>query len=310
MTDAAVSFSKGISAFPNGGPAVSTRPAAEEIEARVLAGGSPLDFVDPPDWFSYSAFDTFDRCPRQYALRYLCRLPADRPRPAADFGSVAHAAFEIFTRERRDRLAHGGATPSRPELEHFFEAPWTASTLAGDAEAESWRMRAEPMLDRFWQAESAEPANTIGEEIRFRLRLPSGSGLTVVVGGVIDRIDRLPSGGVELIDYKTGPTGSAQEAETSLQLAIYAVGCRDALGLGRPERVTLNFVEEGRRIGAAKTNAELCEVSAGLVARALDIRGSDFSPTPGERACGWCDYAGLCPQSAPLERFGTGSHQG
>jgi RecB family exonuclease len=49
----------------------------------------------------------------------------------------------------------------------------------------------------------------------------------------------LPTGEVELIDYKTGPAAAPECAERSLQLSIYALGCRDALGLGRPARVTL-----------------------------------------------------------------------
>jgi hypothetical protein len=83
-------------------------------------GGVPAGTIEPfdpgalpqPGWFSYSAFDTFERCPRQYAYAYLCRLPAEGPRPAADFGTAAHGAFEAFTRERRERLARGEPPPT------------------------------------------------------------------------------------------------------------------------------------------------------------------------------------------------------
>jgi hypothetical protein len=37
----------------------------------------------------------------------------------------------------------------------------------------------------------------------------------------------------------------------SLQLSIYALACRDALGLGRPERVTLYCVDDYRCEGCA-----------------------------------------------------------
>ena len=58
---------------------------------------------------------------------------------------------------------------------------------------------------------------------------------------MIDRIDRLPSGGIEVIDYKTGRVSSQKGVDESLQLSIYALACRDAVGLGAPERVTLYF---------------------------------------------------------------------
>jgi RecB family exonuclease len=286
-----------LAVVDRGGAGRPPMPATQEMVEHVAAGGSPLDFVEPPDWFSYSSFDMFERCPRQYALRYLCRLDVERPRPAVDFGSAAHAAFETFTRERRERAVRGGEPgPDRADLELYFEAAWAASSLPGEADADSWRGRAGPMLDRFWAAESAasaEGVQTLGEELRFRLRV----GLerdTVVVSGFIDRVDRLPSGITEIIDYKTGSPWLPQDVETSLQLSIYALGCRDALGLGRPERVTLNFVEHDLRLSAARTDAALDGVREALAARAGAIRGSDYAPTPGSRSCGWCDFAPIC----------------
>jgi RecB family exonuclease len=130
----------------------------------------------------------------------------------------------------------------------------------------------------------------------------------VVVTGYIDRIDRLPSGGIELIDYKTGRAGWSGNAESSEQLSIYALGCRDALDLGRPEQITLDFVEHGLRLSASRTDSELDGVRESLAARARAIRSSGFAPTPSDRACGWCDFGMLCPASA-LSRDGDPDSQ-
>jgi len=111
------------------------------------------------------------------------------------------------------------------------------------------------------------------------------------------RIDRLPSGAVELIDYKSSPATSPEQAERSLQLSIYALACRDALDLGRPERVTLCCVDESRRFSAERTDAALDALRTDLAVRAREIRASDFAPTPSPRSCGWCDFTGLCAAS-------------
>jgi putative RecB family exonuclease len=283
-----------------GGGARPAWPDTQEMVEHVAAGGSPFDYVERPDWFSYSSFDMFDRCPRQYALRYLCRLDAERPRPAAEFGSAAHAAFEAFTRARRERRAAGLPAPDRADLGQFFELAWAGGSLAAAPDASEWRSRAEPMLDRFWTAEggqstgAASRAETLGEEIRFRLRLTLEPETLIAIGGFIDRVDSLPSGAVELIDYKTGSPWTPQDVETSLQLSIYALGCRDALELGRPERVTLNFVEHDVRFSAARSDKALDGVRADLAARAGAIRDSEFLPVPGERSCCWCDYSAIC----------------
>lgn len=273
-------------------------PHMQEMAEHVAAGGSPFDYVAPPDWFSFSSIDTFDRCPRQYALRYLCRLQVEPTRPAADFGSAAHATFEMFTRERRERLGRGQEPPDRADLVRFFEVAWATSQLAAEPDAETWRARAEPMLDRFWAVESVASTQTLSEETRFRLRLELDMETSVVVTGFIDRIDRVRSGAVELIDYKTGSPWSPEDIESSLQLSIYALGCRDALGLGRPERVTLDFVEHGLRFSAERSDAALDDVREGLGRRAREIRNSRFAPTPSSRACGWCDFAAFCSERA------------
>ena len=126
---------------------------------------------------------------------------------------------------------------------------------------------------------------------------PDG-GAPVVITGSIDRIDRLPSGAVEVIDYKTGKLSSQKDVAESLQLSIYALACRDALGLGTPERVTLYFTEAKIRMSTTRTDEELDAARADILARTARIRSGDFAATPSEKTCGRCDFARLCPDRA------------
>jgi len=43
----------------------------------------------------------------------------------------------------------------------------------------------------------------------------------VIVNGSIDRIDRSPSGDIEVLDYKTGKPRSQTGVEDNVQLSIY-----------------------------------------------------------------------------------------
>ena len=98
-----------------------------------------------------------------------------------------------------------------------------------------------------------------------------------------------------MVDYKTGRGGSQKSVDESLQLSIYALACRDALGLGTPERVTLYYTESATRLSTTRSDEQLDATRADILARVARIRSGDFAATSSPRTCGWCDYAAMCP---------------
>jgi RecB family exonuclease len=141
-------------------------------------------------------------------------------------------------------------------------------------------------------------SEALREEEPFALTLaPDDGSAPVVITGSIDRIDRLPSGGIEVIDYKTGRVESQKGVDQSLQLSIYALACRDALGLGTPEKVTLYFTESALRLSTTRTDAQLDLARTDVLARVSRMRAGEFVATPGD-PCRWCDYARMCPERA------------
>ena len=136
----------------------------------------------------------------------------------------------------------------------------------------------------------------LSEEQSFELVLePDDGSAPVKVHGGIDRIDRLPSGGIEVIDYKTGSPRSQKGVDENLQLTIYALACRDALGLGTPERLTLYYTELGTRQSTVRTDEQLDAARGEILDRVRTIRSGEFTANPGG-ACRWCNYRALCPE--------------
>ncbi len=261
------------------------------------AGANLLEVAPLPSSFSYSQFDVYEKCPLQYAFKHVYRFPEPAGRAALSFGSTAHAAFERFTRERREAAARGDPPPTREDLARFFEEEWKPGEY-GDRTAEAgYRARTGPLIDAFYQGELADGARTVDyEELGFELALDPGDGSpAVVVHGSIDRIDRLESSGLEVIDYKTGRPSSQKGVDESLQLSIYALACRDALGLGTPETVTLYFTESATRMTTNRSDEQLDAARADLLARAARLRSGDFAATPTSKICGWCDFRAMCP---------------
>lgn len=271
--------------------AAATDPAA--AAALLAATGAPPRF-------SYSALATFDACPFRFALRYLLRIPGPPSVAAFSFGTAAHAAFERFTRERREAVRAGTPAPGRPDLDRYLDEAWTAVTFPDAESEERYRARTGPLLDAFWAIESVTPGDVIREEQRFRLAIePADGSATVQLTGSIDRIDRLPGGAVEVIDYKTGSPASQEDVDDNLQLSIYAMACRDGMRYGRPGRVTLWFAEHGDRRSTVRSDEAIDAARVAVLDRVARIRAGAFLATPSEPTCRWCDYRPICPSAVP-----------
>ena len=263
------------------------------------AGANLLAVAPLPPTFSYTALEAYEKCPLKYAFKYVYRMPQpDRPSGALTFGSTAHEAFEAFTKERRDRAARGEPPPTREDLERLFRDRWVPARFGDKATEESFGRKVDNLLGNFWTGELAGVGEAVAEELPFTLVLDPGDGSEPVrVYGEIDRIDRLPGGGLEVVDYKTGKVSSQKDVSESLQLAIYALACRDALDLGTPEKVTLYFTESALRMSASRSDAELDAARDEILARVRPIRAGEFTATPGW-PCQYCDYRAMCPERA------------
>ncbi|MBA3235251.1 MAG: PD-(D/E)XK nuclease family protein [Chloroflexi bacterium] len=234
------------------------------------------------------------------AFHYVYRMPPrEDPVAALTFGSTAHEAFEAFTKDRRERIARGDPAPTREDLEREFRTRWVPTGFGDKATEETYQRRVATLLDNFWEGEVSSIGEAIAEELNFELVLDLADGSPpVIVSGQIDRIDRLPTGGIEVVDYKTGRAWGQKAVDESLQLSIYALACRDALDLGTPERVTLYFTESALRLSTTRSDEQLDAARADVLARVARIRAGEFAATPSADACRWCDWRAMCPVPA------------
>jgi ATP-dependent helicase/DNAse subunit B len=127
--------------------------------------------------------------------------------------------------------------------------------------------------------------------------------------GFIDRIDRGSDGRLRVIDYKAGSTTISARDLTEgrrVQLALYALAARDALGMGD---VSGGFYWH---IGPAKASSLKLEKFKGGVETALQVaadyaltyaaavRAGHFQPVPPSGGCpGHCPAAAFCWRYAP-----------
>ena len=101
--------------------------------------------------------------------------------------------------------------------------------------------------DKTWIPSSFEEKFGLSEKPKLEIDLDE---YTLVVRGVIDRIDKNERGELRIIDYKTGSSHLSTSDLTEgnrLQLPIYALAARDALNLGEPVEGFYWWLQGGKR---------------------------------------------------------------
>lgn len=231
---------------------------------------------------SYSKIDTFKTCPLKYKLRYLFALPSPTPH-AANFGSSVHNTVNLFYQE-----VGKGVSPSRELLHKLYESCWIGTGYESKGHEQARKKKGLETMEKFFEEERkrsfAVPAFL---EKMFRLKIGN-----VVLSGRIDRIDRLPDGSFEVIDYKTGTYKKEENVDKDLQLSLYGLVCRDFLRIP-VSRLSLYFLEDGKKVSTTRTDEDLTKLKEELLKTVEEMKTSGFLPTPGHH-CRFCEYRVLC----------------
>lgn len=112
--------------------------------------------------------------------------------------------------------------------------------------------------------------------------------------GRVDRVDRLPGGGYELIDYKTGRPRSAAQLREDVQLSLYALAAREAWQV-ESERQSYHYVLDDEKVPLPAAEIDRDWIGETVMEVAEGIQGQGFEPTPSYSACAMCDFRIACP---------------
>ena len=105
----------------------------------------------------------------------------------------------------------------------LFEAGWRRPGFGASDDELQYRDRAVAALARYQERTRARSRSPVWLERNFAFAIGPHQ-----LRGRVDRVDRLPDGGYELIDYKTGDPGSGPKLAGDVQLALYRLGAREA----------------------------------------------------------------------------------
>jgi RecB family exonuclease len=188
---------------------------------------------------SYSSIHTYETCPAKYRFQYEDRLPTGTS-PALAFGDSLHRALHRF----HDRPVP--VAPSLGELQEILEGEWVSDGYRDPSEESLYLAHARQVLDQYHRENASSFRIPAALEFRFRIDIEG-----VEVNGVIDRMDRIPGGGYEIIDYKTSRRLPPKAViDRDLQLSVYYLAAKEIWDI-EPERLTLYFLLPGERTSFA-----------------------------------------------------------
>jgi DNA helicase-2/ATP-dependent DNA helicase PcrA len=282
-------------------PREAARPfrarAVEEIALHAPPPAGPEEVLPPlaPDeevTISHKQIDDYQTCPLKFRYVHVLRVPLLRHHTVV-YGNTIHKVVEHYLTRR----AAGNFTPL-DDLLAVYEREWENQGFLTWEHQEARKAAGREALIRFWNREETEGVKPTHVEKEFAFSL----GPTRVRG----RFDRVDEDllGATIVDYKTSDVTRQKDADRraaeSLQLQIYALAWREMTGR-LPQRVELRFIDShaiGRHV---PTSTDADEAALAIEQAAAGIRARRFAATPSYRACRFCAYNQICPNTAASE---------
>jgi RecB family exonuclease len=244
---------------------------------------------------SYSALETYKNCPLKYKFGQIDKIRTPKTKEAF-FGSLIHDVLKNF--HNPSQLI----PPAEEEILQHFSQKWDP-TLYEDSQEETIAFaQGVKILKNYYEQNSPAEFDIIDLETRFEAPI-SDNNETHIISGIIDRIDRLPDGTFEVVDYKTTKKMPSQKyIDNNLQLAIYHLGIANRwpsiIEQKKPVKLSLYFLRHGEKLSTERTPEFIEETKEKILLTTdkikNDIARQEFEPNPGP-LCDWCAFQPYCP---------------
>jgi len=264
--------------------------SSDNLESR-LNGTKPARLGFTKKNLSFSKFNTYEQCPKQFWYEHVLNaLPANQEQSALYKGSTFHEIVEDSAKRQKE-----GNTDDTAKLFSELQTKWDPKKyLTSSVQKEQQdRKSLTPALESYQKWSSSNPNEIVALELPFTTYIGGFK-----VNGVIDRLEKTPEGEYVVIDYKTGGKNKKVDARNSPQLNLYALALKENPDYGKlPVKATFFYVEkpEGEQLFEYEVEAEKVEEVKGILeGYVAAIQEKKFDATPEMFTCKWCQYSDIC----------------
>lgn len=285
-----------------------------------------------PKSFSFSAINSYRKCPYQYKLSYILQIPT-KGSHYFSFGQSIHSTLHKFytqvqilnsaeqtslfkiafvpssLREPEGSSEHQTAgqgkdsglkikdndevkVPSIDDLLKMYDSSWIDDWYLSKDQKEKYYKKGKDILKEFYESNKDKWTIPVALEGWFKLKVGD-----YFINGRMDRVDKLPDGSLQIIDYKTGKSKEKIEGDDKNQLLIYQLAAnsvQEYKNLGQVSNLTFFYLEDNLQISFLGDDEDLIELKEKLLETVENIKSGNFTATPAEHLCSHCDFKDIC----------------
>ena len=179
--------------------------------------------------------------------------------------------------------------PSLDELLQFYEHKWITIGYESPEEEIKYKDYGKEILNKFWEIHSDDFRLPVAVEKMFYIDIDG-----VKLRGFIDRVDKLESGGIAIIDYKTNQElFTAEYLRNDLQLTLYQLAAEQLWEL-LVEKLTLYHLRSNTPCSCAPRGESQLQQARRLVLEVAENITRGIFPATENAYCP-CDFPEHCP---------------
>ncbi|MBU1613366.1 PD-(D/E)XK nuclease family protein, partial [Patescibacteria group bacterium] len=260
-----------------------------------------------PTAFSFSQVKSYETCPYQYKLAHILRIPS-KGSASFSFGQTMHGTLyefylkiqelnnvqqaSLFGISESNEINGAVKAPSLDELLKMYHLRWIDDWYISKKQRDDYFKKGEEILRIFYKSEEGNWSIPVCLESWFKIKVGD-----YLVHGRIDRVDKLPDGTLEIIDYKTGKAKEKVSGGDKEQLVIYQMAAEqlpEYQTIGATSRLTYLYLNDNLKISFLGNEKEKEKIKEKLKKIIGQINARDFTATPGAHKCAFCDFRDIC----------------